>query len=198
MEKKQEQFPISKTKSIKGFRRLVREKVMQILVSHFVSGTDIELLFEHIFYREFHIENEQNDETVEQTERLLTRNEIAEMLADTAIEWNNKCINFGKELIDYCVKNQEYVVEMLKIISENWNFERVAIIDRAIIIIGTTEMLNFPDIPVKVTINEAIELAKKFSSDKSHIFVNGILEKMKKQLEKENKIVKSERGKINK
>ncbi len=60
--------------------------------------------------------------------------------------------------------------------SKNWDFERIAIIDRLIIRMAICEFLFFDDIPPKVSISEAIEIAKKFSTDDSSAFVNGILD----------------------
>ena len=195
---KQEPFPLSKTRAIKGNRRLVREKVMQILVSYQVSKTDLNVLFKHIFFRDFYIDNEELEENVEANntlhKKVFSPEEIAEMLADTTIDWRENDITFGQILTKECIQNKDFIYSILKQISENWDFDRVTIIDKTIIVMGTTEMMCFPDIPLKVTLNEIVELAKKYSSEKSSIFVNGILEKMKYQLEKENKINKSERG----
>jgi N utilization substance protein B len=194
----QELFPLSKTRATKGNRRFVREKVMQVLVSYQVSKTDLKVLFKHIFFRDFHIDNEREEENIEVNnflhQKILSPEEISEMLADTSIDWREEDIKFGQILTKESVLNKDFIHSILKQISENWDFDRVALIDKTIIVMGTTEMMVFPDIPLKVTINESIELAKKYSSDKSSIFVNGILEKMKHQLEKENKINKSERG----
>lgn len=58
----------------------------------------------------------------------------------------------------------------------NWEFERIAHLDRQIMRLAIAEMISFPDIPIKVSINEALELAKRYSTDKSNIFINGILD----------------------
>jgi transcription antitermination factor NusB len=71
---------------------------------------------------------------------------------------------------------------------ENWDFSRISVIDKLIIRMGIVEFLYFPEIPEKVIINEAIELGKKFSSEKSNVFINGILNKFKDELRVENKI----------
>ena len=65
---------------------------------------------------------------------------------------------------------------------ENWSFSRVARIDRMILWIALAEMSSMPDIPVRVSINEAIELARRFSSEKSPGFINGVLDRVARDL----------------
>jgi transcription antitermination factor NusB len=201
-------FPLSKIKSIQGSRRLVREKVLQILVSHYVSKVDINELFAHIFFREFNVEQEdEQDDTVEENnnensenenaepQKLLTKDEISEMLSDTKIDWRKPDIDFGKQLLNECEKQFEFITTMIKNFSENWDFDRINVTDKTIIIIAAAEILGFPDIPMRATINEAIELTKKYSTDKSYIFVNAVVEKIKRHLIDENLVRKSARGK---
>ena len=80
--------------------------------------------------------------------------------------------------------------------TKNWEISRLALIDKIILYISLNELTNFPDIPTKVTINEAIDIAKKYSTAKSGRFVNGILDASLIQLEKEQKISKTGRGLI--
>ena len=79
---------------------------------------------------------------------------------------------------------------------KNWDMDRISKIDRAIIIVALAEMINFPGIPVKVSINEYIELAKIFGTVSSHQFINGVLDKVSKRLIDEGEIKKSGRGLI--
>ena len=209
-EVKLEVFPLSKIKAIQGNRRLVREKVMQIFAAHCVSKVSINELFAHIFFRDFYIEqdepsknnksNRKNDNKNKklkpqpEPQKLLTREEISEMLSDTTINWRESDIEFGIQLLNECEKQFDFIVSIIKNISENWEFDRINIIDKTIIIIAASEILGFPDIPIKVTMNEAIEMTKKYSTDKSYIFVNAVIEKMKKHFSDENLIHKTERG----
>jgi transcription antitermination protein NusB len=73
---------------------------------------------------------------------------------------------------------REEVDAIIKKIAQNWDLNRMAIIDRNVIRIGAFEILKNPDIPRAVAINEAIELAKKYSTEESGPFVNGILDQM--------------------
>ncbi len=78
--------------------------------------------------------------------------------------------------------------------SANWDYDRVALMDKIIIFMALTEFCFFPDIPVKVTINEYIELSKFYSTPESRRYVNGILDKLAEQLKAEGKLVKRGRG----
>lgn len=76
----------------------------------------------------------------------------------------------------------------------NWEIDRIADVDMILIKMAITEFLNFPSIPVKVTINEYIEISKDYSTEKSSYFINGVLDKISKEYEKDKKIVKIGRG----
>lgn len=76
----------------------------------------------------------------------------------------------------------------------NWDTERIAEIDAIILKMAICEFLKFPSIPVKVTINEYLEIAKEYSTPKSSIFINGILDNLVKEYQQSNKLVKTGRG----
>ncbi len=79
-------------------------------------------------------------------------------------------------------------------LAANWEFDRIAIIDRILLRIGICELLYFPEIPPKATINEAIEIAKRYSTEKSGKFVNGILDAILADLKQKGTLNKSGRG----
>jgi len=85
-------------------------------------------------------------------------------------------VQFAKELIQVVKKNLEEIDRIIKRISDNWSIERITFIDRAILRMAIGEMMGIPDVPFKVSINEAVELAKEFSTRDSGGFVNGILD----------------------
>ncbi|MDA1027821.1 MAG: transcription antitermination factor NusB [Bacteroidetes bacterium] len=78
--------------------------------------------------------------------------------------------------------------------TENWELSRIALIDRILLRIAICEMLHFPDIPAKATINEAIEVAKRYSTPKSGQFINGILDAILLDFQKEGRLKKAGRG----
>jgi N utilization substance protein B len=94
---------------------------------------------------------------------------------------------FAKEIISNISQNNKFIEETIEKTANNWSLNRMATIDRCILKIAVSEFFYFPLIPLKATINEAIELAKKYSTDRSYEFVNGILDK----ISKENKFVKT-------
>lgn len=101
---------------------------------------------------------------------------------------------FGEVLLDKTHKEDAYLENLVRPILMNWDSERVAIIDLILIKMAITEMINIKTIPPKVTLNEYVELAKLYSTDKSQEFVNGVLDKALKELTESNKIIKEGRG----
>lgn len=101
---------------------------------------------------------------------------------------------FVKSLTLLTIKHRDEYDEMIKQVVKNWEIQRIAVIDRLLIRMATCEMLHFPDIPPKVSINEVIEIAKRYSTDQSDKFINGVLDAILKKLKEENRIHKSGRG----
>ena len=97
-------------------------------------------------------------------------------------------------LLDMVYENELEYNNQIKPFLENWDFDRMAIIDRISLKLAIAEFTSFPSIPTKVTLNEYVDLSKSYSTDKSKEFVNGILDRMLKQMQKEGKINKAGRG----
>ncbi|MCK9243972.1 MAG: transcription antitermination factor NusB [Candidatus Marinimicrobia bacterium] len=89
---------------------------------------------------------------------------------------------FTKELFMAAALHRDELDKFIQDKSENWDFERIAIIDRLIIRMAICEFKYFDDIPPKVSISEAIEIAKRYSTDDSSAFVNGILDAVLHQI----------------
>jgi len=109
----------------------------------------------------------------------------------------------NKEDSDYVVKlyrqtilHRDEYVEYIKENTRNWDLERIAFMDILIMQIAITELVAFPSIPTKVTLNEYLEISKFYSTSKSNIFINGVLDKVMMQLKEEKKILKKGRGLI--
>ena len=103
-------------------------------------------------------------------------------------------------VIDLLRNTLIYTEEYTDIINKNivnWDVDRIADTDRIVLLTAISEIIKFPSIPVKVTFNEYIEIAKTFGSDKSGGFINGILDKIIKHLEQEKLFKKTGRGLIN-
>jgi len=103
-------------------------------------------------------------------------------------------IVFAKELFKKAKLHEDKLEEELEGKTPNWDKERIAIIDKLIIQLGICEFQKFPSIPVKVTINEYLEIAKEYSTPKSNVFINGILDKLSKEYAENGMLNKIGRG----
>ncbi len=103
-------------------------------------------------------------------------------------------IKFVKTLIQKTILNQKDNIEVIRKFSQNWDLERVAFMDIVLMQIALTEMIEFSGIPLKVTLNEYIELAKHYSTPKSGLFINGILDKIAGYLMEEGRVIKNGKG----
>ncbi len=101
---------------------------------------------------------------------------------------------FFLTLFNETLKNFEQILEELTPHLRHWDKERLAAIDRILITMAITEMMSFPNIPVKVSINEYIEVSKNYSTPKSWQFINGLLDTASKELISKGKIRKTGRG----
>lgn len=101
---------------------------------------------------------------------------------------------FAKQLFIKTLLNESELAKEYVNKTPNWDSERIAEIDTILLKMAICELLNFPSIPVKVTINEYLEIAKEYSTPKSSIFINGILDNLIKDYKEENKLNKSGRG----
>jgi N utilization substance protein B len=91
---------------------------------------------------------------------------------------DSKLSEFTEGLIAGVKEHQARIDAMISQVAENWRLDRMAAIDRNILRLGAYEMLFCPDVPAKVAINEALELAKRYSTAQSSRFVNGILDRV--------------------
>jgi N utilization substance protein B len=105
-----------------------------------------------------------------------------------------EALAFAKELIHAVIEHQDTIDSTIKKKVTNWEFNRIAVIDRILLEMGICELLYFEDIPPKVTINEAIEIAKRYSTEKSGQFINGVLDSILADLRTDGELRKSGRG----
>ena len=104
---------------------------------------------------------------------------------------------FGEMLLKETCGNDSSLQEDITPVIKNWDQERVAVLDMILLKMAVTEMIQCKTIPEKVTINEYVEISKKYSTPKSKEFINGVLDKMYKDLEDAGKISKEGRGLTN-
>ncbi len=102
--------------------------------------------------------------------------------------------DFPAELFRKALVNYNDYLGYIEHYTQNWDVERIAMVDNIIMVLAMTELLAFPSIPVKVTLDEFIEISKFYSTPGSSFFINGVLDKIAESLRKEGRIEKSGRG----
>jgi len=85
---------------------------------------------------------------------------------------------YARQIVDGVVEYHEEIDDMLETYSNDWAIDRMPVLDRAILRVALWEILHNPDVPDGVAINEAVELAKEYSTDDSGAFINGLLSKI--------------------
>ena len=101
---------------------------------------------------------------------------------------------YALKLLTKSIVNYDEYTELISSMVSNWDLERLVATDLALIVMGVTEAVTFDSIPLKVTINEFVDISKYYSTPNSKVFVNGLLDRILQQMVKEGKIVKSGRG----
>ena len=105
---------------------------------------------------------------------------------------------FVTKLFEKTILHADEYMEMVKDNISNWDYERLALMDKILIFMAMTEFCEFHSIPVKVTINEYIEISKFYSTPESRRFVNGMLDRLSTMLKEEGKLVKTGLGLVDK
>jgi len=143
-------------------RRVMRQKVLQILYAYEINGEGLTIIMNSF---------------------------LTEVPSGPDKE-------FAETLVNKVVANKSKLEEMVSDKVNNWEIERIALIDRLLLRMGIAELLFFPDIPPKVSINEMIEISKDFSTAKSGKFINGIMDALLSDLRKDGSLNKTGRGLI--
>ena len=107
---------------------------------------------------------------------------------------NKEDANFGVQLIRKVIENKSFLEDEISKVTLNWDNDRIAQIDLLLLQMCLTEFLYFKSIPVKASINEYLEIAKEYSSKKSNVFINGILDKRSKNYIEDGTLKKNKRG----
>jgi N utilization substance protein B len=116
-----------------------------------------------------------------------------EPLPEIAMNWEEDK-EFFENIFNFTIANDVSSKVLISEKTKNWDIERLAFTDKVIISMALAEMIHFPSIPVKVTINEYIDISKTYSTPKSKQFVNGLLDVLAKELTEKGLIRKSGRG----
>jgi len=113
------------------------------------------------------------------TEKMVGRRELDEFWSDK--KENKEIRKFAEELVKGALEKLEDIDALIEKLAENWILGRMAAVDRNILRLAAFEILYRKDIPSAVTINEALEIAKKYSSSESAPFLNGVLDRLAKE-----------------
>ncbi len=117
------------------------------------------------------------------------------LVHDARMEKDMEAYNFAHQLLLTTIRIYPEVEELIrKHLNKGWDFERVALMDVLLLNMAVAELVEFPSIPERVTVDECIELSKDFSTDRSKLFINGILDKFIVELRMSGRIKKSGRG----
>lgn len=142
-------------------RRIIREKVVQALYAHEISGDPPDHIITHIL---------------------------------KGLEENKAAHDFARRLVLETINQAAEIDKIIRSKVTNWDFKRIAILDRLILRMAICELSFFKEIPPKVSMNEAIELAKLFSTERSGQFVNGVLDAVLNEMKATGGLAKAGRG----
>ncbi len=119
---------------------------------------------------------------------------VSEMIDRLRETQKKKATEFSLQLINQTVQNGEELDRLIEERLRNWEYKRVAAIDKILLRMAIAEFLYFDSVPPQATLNEMIELSKEYGTERSSKFINGVLDAILKKLRKENRINKTGRG----
>ncbi|MBA2541751.1 MAG: transcription antitermination factor NusB [Deltaproteobacteria bacterium] len=105
-------------------------------------------------------------------------NDAASWASEFELEVDPQAQQFARDLVAAAVERSAEIDQLIISASKNWRLDRMSRVDRNILRLGTCELTAFKDVPLKVVINEAVELAKRFGTAESSAFVNGVLDRI--------------------
>ena len=104
---------------------------------------------------------------------------------------NEPEVEFATSLLQKSIDNYETTSKLISEHLKNWDMTRIAFMDKIILQAALTEIMNYPDIALQISLNEYIEIAKEYSGEKSHIFINGILNEILQEMKANNTLLKA-------
>ena len=100
-------------------------------------------------------------------------------------------LEFATSLLMNTIEHREEYDALIDANLKNWDPERVAFMDRIILLVSLAEIMNYPEIALQISLNEYIEIAKEYSGEKNYFFINGILDGIIRQLKREDRLLKA-------
>jgi N utilization substance protein B len=165
-----------------GKRREARERAVQFLFQHDLNPpSNLDEALDHFWAS-------QRGPAIAEEKAPATWGEKTELPPPTADEAALRL--FADKLIRGTLEHREELDNRIKVHAENWDLRRMAVVDRNVLRLAIYEMLYRDDIPPVVSINEAVDIAKKFSTEDSGKFVNGLLDKIKGEILRPARIIK--------
>ena len=126
----------------------------------------------------------------------LDESTLIPLMHDDRLEKDVEAYEFSRQLLLATLRHTDEVENMIRSHLKGWEFERVAHMDVLLLNMAVAELTSFPSIPERVTVDEYIELSKEFSTERSKLFINGILDKFIIELRSAGRINKTGRGLI--
>lgn len=119
---------------------------------------------------------------------------LLSIIDDVMDSFSEPTHSFVRNLVIITIQHQDELDVLIRYHAKNWDVDRIAMLDRILLRLGVCEFLYFEDVPPKVSINEIIEIAKRYSTDQSSGFINGVLDSALEDLKSRGQIRKSGRG----
>lgn len=160
-----------------GRRHTAREMALQMLYQHEMGGSELPQVFQDFDVSEFLAQEAEGELGGEEgggdgSPRKVSQKDQRRV---------KKAFDHARELVEGTAGHQSEIDELIRGQADNWRLERMPVVDRNILRLAIFEMQHQPDVPKLVVLDEAIELAKKYGSDQSSRFINGLLDGLLKQ-----------------
>lgn len=160
-----------------GRRHTAREMALQMLYQHEMGGSELPQVFQDFDVSEFLAQEAEGELGGEEGggdggPRKVSQKDQRRV---------KKAFDHARELVEGTAGHQSEIDELIRGQADNWRLERMPVVDRNILRLAIFEMQHQPDVPKLVVLDEAIELAKKYGSDQSSRFINGLLDGLLKQ-----------------
>lgn len=169
-----------------------KKLMLDFFVSHLPNSEDFDQYMEEInihWHDDKKILYKYLSKTIENIKEEKDNNFLVNLTGNWDEDWE-----YARDLFKKTLDNNMFYQDLIAKKTVKWDSERIATTDMILMKMALCEMMDFPSIPVKVTINEYLEISKMYSTPKSNSFLNGVLDKIKNELKAENKIVKQGRG----
>jgi N utilization substance protein B len=166
-----------------GKRHTAREMAVQMLYQHDLGGSSLPQVFHHFDVGAYlaAVDEEQAEGQAEAQNAARRKAAGRAQDADKALERARAAFAHARELVEGAATHREEIDALIRSQADNWRLERMPAVDRNILRLAVYELLHQPDVPKLVVLDEAIELAKKYGSEQSSRFINGLLDGLLKQ-----------------